>query len=372
MPLNRTVAAVVFALSAAACNRTPAGGPGAGQAFPPTPVKLAAAEASAIPDTTEYVATLKSLRSTAIEPQIEGQITQILVKSGDRVAQGAPLFQIDPRRQQAAVSSQEAERTAREADVNFAKQQAQRSHDLLAAGAISQQELEQSETGLRTAEANLQALQAQVQQQQVQLRYFTVTAPTPGIVGDVPVRVGSQVTTSTQLTTIDQNDTLEVYVQVPVERAGDLKNGLPIDILSSTGSESLASTTVTFISPRVDDQTQSVLVKGTVRNLDEKLRASQYVRARIKWKTTQGIVVPVTAVMRINAQYFAFIAEKAQGRNGQPGLVAKQRAITVGPIVGNSYPVLDGIKPGERIVVSGIQKIGDGAPIAPMPDAPTS
>src|SRR6185295_16457744 len=111
-----------------------------------------------------------------------------------------------------------------------------------------------------TAEANLRALTARVQEQQVQLRYYTVAAPTAGVVGDVPVRVGNQVSPQTVLTTIDQNETLEIYVSVPVERAGDLRNGLPIVILSSDGADTLGRTVVNFISPHVDDQTQSVLV----------------------------------------------------------------------------------------------------------------
>ena len=342
---------------ASGCQSAPSGA-AAGQGMPPTPVALASARAAPIEETTEYVATLKSLRSTTIQPQVDGQITRILVKSGDRVRQGAPLVQIDPRRQQAAVSSQEAERAARDASVAYARQQAQRARELFAAGAISKQEMEQAETALRTAEANLQALTAQVQQEQVQLRYFTVTAPTAGIVGDVPVRVGNQVSTQTMLTTIDQNETLEVYVAVPIERAGALRKGLPIQILGPDGAQHLGTTVVDFISPRVDDQTQSVLVKGQVRNPDGTLRASQYVRARIIWKTAEGLVVPVTAVLRISGQFFAFVAE---GTGGQ--LVAKQRAIKVGPITGNNYPVVDGINAGDRVVVSGVQKLADGAPI---------
>jgi RND family efflux transporter MFP subunit len=334
-------------------------------AFPPAAVQLETARTAPLEESSEYVATLKSLRSTAIQPQIDGQITQVFVKSGDRVRQGAPLLQIDPRRQQAAVSSQEAERAAREADVAFARQQQERARELYAAGAISKQELEQAETGLRTAEARLQSLQAQVQQQQVQLRYFTITAPTAGVVGDVPVRVGNQVSPQTVLTTIDDNDALEVYLQVPIERAGQLKNGLPIRILSSDGSETLGTTAITFVSPRVEDQTQSVLVKGLVRNPGGTLRSSQFVRARIIWKTMDGLVVPVTAAVRINGQYFAFVAEDAKGADGRPSLVARQRAIKVGPIAGNNYSIADGIKPGERVVVSGAQKLADGAPIAP-------
>jgi len=358
MLLRRAAGAAVVwaALAAAACNRAQqAAGP---PQMPPTPVGLAAARVVPIEDTSEYVATLKSLRSTTIQPQIEGQITQILVRSGDRVQQGAPMIQIDARRQQAAVSSQEAEVAAREAAVAFARQQQQRSSELFAAGAISKQELEQAETALRTAEAQLKALQAQVQQQQVQLRYFTVTAPTSGIVGDVPVRVGNLVTTQTVLTTIDQNDVLELHVSVPMERAPALKIGLPIRVLSSDGAETLATTAVDFISPHVDDQTQSVLTKAQVRNADGRLRAMQYARARVVWKTSEGLVVPVTAVLRISGQFFAFVAEDKGG-----ALVARQRAIKVGQIVGDNYPVLDGIKAGERVVTSGAQKLADGVPI---------
>jgi RND family efflux transporter MFP subunit len=343
-------------LAAAACNRTQtAGSP---PQMPPTPVTLVTAAAKPIEETTEYVAMLKSLRSTTIQPQIDGQITQILVKSGDRVRQGTPLMQIDPRRQQAAVSSQEAERAAREAAVAFARQQAQRARDLYAAGAISKQEQERADTELRTADADLKALQAQVQQQEVQLRYFTIAAPTAGVAGDVPVRVGHVVTPQTVLTTIDQNQILEVYVSVPVERGAALKNGLPIQILSGDGKERLASTAVNFISPHVDDQTQSILVKGQVQNPGGTLRAMQYVRARIIWKTSDGLVIPVTAVLRVSGQFFAFVAEDSGGK-----LVAKQRAIKVGQIAGDSYPVLDGLKPGDRVVTSGTMKLADGAPI---------
>ena len=350
----------------AGCNRAPQAPPGA-QAFPPAAVKLEPAHPAPIEDTSEYIAMLKSLHSTAIQPQIDGQITEIFVKPGDRVRQGDRLVQVDPRRQQAAVSSQEAERAAREADVAFARQQHQRASELLAAGAISKQELEQAETALKTAEANLQSLQAQVRQQEVQLRYFTITAPTTGVIGDVPVRIGNQVTPQTLLTTIDQNDSLEINVQVPIERARELKNGIPIRILTNDGSATLGTTTVNFISPRVDDQTQSVLVKGLVRNPTGALRASQSVRAQVVWKTAEGLVVPVTAAIRINGQYFAFVAEETTGPDGKSALVSRQRAIKVGPIAGDNYSVLDGLKPGDRVVVSGAQKLADGAPIAPAP-----
>ena len=303
-----TAAGVACLAVATGCNRAPQNA--AAPVFPPTAVTMEAAAMVPIEDATEYVATLKSLRSTAIQPQIDGQVTDVYVKSGDRVRAGDRLVQIDPSRQQAAVSSQDADRAAKEADVAFARQQQQRAADLFAAGAVSKQEVEQTEMALKAAEGRLQSLQAQVRQQEVQLRYFTVAAPTGGIIGDVPVRVGNMVSPQTMLTTIDQNDTLEVYVQVPIERAGQLKNGLPIRIFGSEGDQALATTSVNFIASRVDDQTQSVLVKGLVRNPEGALRASQFVRAEIVWKTTEGLVVPVTSAVRINGQYFAFVGER--------------------------------------------------------------
>jgi RND family efflux transporter MFP subunit len=368
MDITRMAIAMALAAMVSGCNRAPAGPP-PGMAMTPTPVVLAPARATPIEDASEYVASLKSLRSTTIQPQIDGQITKILVAAGDRVRQGAPLMQIDARRQQAAVSSQQAELAAAEAAVSFARQQQQRNNELYAAGAISKAQLEQTDTAQRTAEANLKALQAQVQQQEVQLRFFTVTAPTAGVVGDVPVRVGSQVTPQTLLTTIDQNETLEVNVSVPIERASALKIGLPLQVWSNDGAQQIAATTVNFVSPHVDEQTQSILVKGVVKNPGGALRAAQNVRARIVWRTADGLVVPVTAVLRINGQFFAFVAEPGAGS----ALTAKQRAIKVGPIAGDNYPVLDGIAPGERIVVSGAQKLADGAPItaeSPAPSAP--
>ena len=107
------VAAAFLAGLAVSCGGGAQPGQGGPQGFPPTPVKIVDARTTPIEDATEYVATLKSLRSTTIQPQIDGQITQIFVRSGDRVGQGDRLMQIDPRRQQAAVSSQEAERASR-------------------------------------------------------------------------------------------------------------------------------------------------------------------------------------------------------------------------------------------------------------------
>jgi RND family efflux transporter MFP subunit len=306
---------------------------------------------------TEYVATVKSRRSTTIQPQVEGFITAIMARPGQRVSRGTPLMQIDAGRQQAAVASLQSVRAAREADVKFAQQQAARMKKLYEAGAVSQQEYEQAATAVQTSEAQLQATDAQIREQQVELGYHRVTAPTAGIVGDIPVRVGDRVTRQTVLTTVDENAGLELYINVPVAQASGLKPGLAVRIVDDTG-QPIARSEVNFISPSVDPATQSVLVKAPVQ-ADAPFRTDQFVRTQVVWSREPGLTVPLVAVTRINGQYFVFVAE--QGDGGM--LIARQRAVQLGPIVGNDYTVLSGVKAGERLIVSGVQKIGDGIPV---------
>ncbi len=322
-------------------------------------VKIQVAKSVKVEDSSEYVATLKSRDSAVIMPQVEGQITAINVHSGDRVSPGQPLMQIDPARQQATVKTQEDTLTAKQADVEYAKQEYERTSGLYKAGVVSKQALDQAKSALDSAQAQLQALSAQVRQETVQLHYYRVTAPTSGIVGDIPVRVGDRVNTSTQLTTVDKPGSLEAYVYVPLEKAPQLKMGLPVEILD--GEENVAEKSkITFISPQVDNTTQTILVKARLTNNRDRLRNAQFIRARVIWGTHDGPVVPVLAVSRIGGQYFAFVAEDQNGK-----LVAHQKALKVGQIVDNNYVVLDGIQAGDKVIVSGTQFLVDGAPVRP-------
>jgi len=332
---------------------------GAPPAMPAMPVRIQVAKAVAVDDSSEYVATLKSRGSAAIMPQVEGHITRIFVRSGDRVPEGTPLMQIDPEKQRATVSSQEDSRAAKVAAVQYARQQYDRVQGLKSSGVISQQELDQAKTALDAAEADLRAVESQVREQQAQLSYYRVTAPATGVVGDIPVRVGDRVTVTTLLTTLDSPGVMEAYVSVPVERAAQLQLGMPVRIVDSTGNV-LAESRVTFVSPQVDDQTQTVLVKAGIANTGT-LRPAQFIRARVVWGSRQTPTVPVLAVSRISGQYFAFVAEQEKD-----GLVARQKPVKVGEIVGNDYVVLEGIKEGDRVIVSGTQFLRDGVPVAPQ------
>jgi len=351
--------ALFLAAMGMACSGSSANGVRA-QGDPAVPVKIQVAQSVPISDTTEYVATLKSRDSAVIMPQVEGQITEIRVHSGDRVSPGAVLMQIDPTKQQATVNSQEHGRAAQEANLAYAQQQYDRINALAAAGVVSRQELDQAKSALDTAQAQLKSLDAQVQEQQVQLHYYRVTAPSTGIVGDIPVHVGDRVTTTTMLTSVDKPGSLEAYVYIPVERSPQLKINMPVQIVNGSG-DVMADSRVTFISPQVDNTTQTVLIKSRIANNEDRLRNLQFIRARVIWGMHLGPVVPVVAVSRVGGQYFAFVAEDQNGK-----LVAHQKPLRIGEMTGNDYVVLEGIKPGDKIIVSGVQFLVDGAAVSPQ------
>jgi RND family efflux transporter MFP subunit len=327
------------------------------QGPPGIPVKVETAQLVPVKDTTEYVATLKSRDTAVIMPQVEGQITAILVHSGSRVSAGTPLMQIDPAKQQAALKTQEDTVAAKQAELQWDEQEFERNSGLYNAKVISKQAFDQSRTAFDQARAQLQALQAQVRQESVQLHYYRVTAPSAGIVGDIPVRVGDRVTTTTPLTTVDKPGSLEAYVYVPIERSSQLKMNLPVQIVDQSGNV-IAESRINFISPQVDSTTQTVLAKAPIANNNDKLRNAQFIHARIVWGTQERTVVPVLAVSRLGGQYFAFVAEQQDGKT-----VAHQKPLQVGDMTGNNYVVLEGIKPGDKIIVSGTQFLVDGAPV---------
>lgn len=328
------------------------------------PVKTTIIGPVPITDSSEYLATLYSRHSTVLNPQVEGQITSILVRSGQHVKAGTALMQIDPLKQQATVGSQEAARAAQETNVHFAQIQFDRAQKLLDAGVTSKQEYDQAKTNLDAAQHQLQSLESQVQEQQVELHYYRVLAPTEGIVGDIPVRVGDRVTNTTKLTTVDQPGPLEVYINVPVERSKDLKIGQKVQLLDTQGNV-VAESQIDFISSEVDNGTQSILAKATIKNSADTLRTSQFARARIVWRTHDGLVIPVLAVTRINGQFFAFVVT-GSGKSE----VAHQKVVTVGEIAGNNYVLLGGLEAGDRVVIEGGQNLVDGTPVTEVSQDP--
>ena len=325
------------------------------------PVKTETINLSPVPRQDEYVATVKSRRSANIQPQVDGTITKILVRSGDRVKTGQPLMTIDPLKQEAVVNQQKSTEAQKKATLDYDTVDLARQQKLYEEGVASKQTYDLAVQAYNNAKADYDASMAATLSEQRQLAYYDLTAPFDGVVGDIPVHLGDYVSPQTVLTTVDENADLEAYIYIPTERASEIHMNLPVQIVNSNG-DLLDSSRIYFISQQVDNATQGILVKAPIHAPIDKFRNAQLVKARVIWSTAPTPTVPVLAVTRIGGQTFVYVA--APGEKG--GTVAKQRAVTLGDTVGNDYAVTDGLKPGEKVIISGIQLLTDGAPIQPM------
>ena len=327
------------------------------------PVQTITVAAVPVPQSDEYVATIKSRRSATINPQVDGNITAILVHSGDHVTPGQRLMEIDPTKQEATVASQEATDQQLLAVYQYNQLQIGRQRKLFAAGIISKDALDQSEQAYASAKANYESALATLRTQQQQLAYYHIAAPFDGIVGDIPVHVGDYVSPTTMLTTVDENKDLEAYIYIPTERASQVRTGLGVQIVDNSGNP-IENTAIDFVSPQVDDQLQGILVKAPVHS--SILRNQQLVKARVVWGTSPRPVVPVLAVTRLGGQAFVFVAQDA----GSGHFIAHEQAISLGDTVGNNYAVLAGLNNGDKVIVSGTQILQNNMPVMPLPPGP--
>jgi RND family efflux transporter MFP subunit len=348
---------LVTALALTGCSKT---GVAAAPSGPPSlPVRIQIAQTQLVPESTDYLATLKSRNSSALQPQVEGDIIRIFVRSGEQVPAGAPVLEIDPRKQQATVGNQEAAWKSKLAVVQMNRLDLERKKQLFAAGVIAKADLDTSQASYDSSRADAEALEAAIREQKEQLRYYTVHAPAAGIIGDIPVRVGDHVTNQSLLTTLDRGGDLEAYVYVPADRSSAVHLNLPLELVDDNG-KSVLRAPVFFISPQVDTASQTLLLKARIPS-SKGLRNDQQVHARVIWSEKKSPLIPLTAVSRLSGKVFAFVVE-GQGQQ----TVARQRLIRVGDVIGNDYIVLEGIQPGDRIIVSGVQILADGMPVTPQ------
>ena len=363
-------------------------------------VKLATINQTMVEDASEYTAVLKSRKSITLYPKVDGHVTRIFVVSGDDVKPNQLLMEIDPLKQKAAVvsyqdaiqtakadldtarenlKSLEATKASRVSNLGFAQHQVSRYSALEKQGAVATQDLDQWVNQAKIAQGemdNVEALikaqkatifkleraihqaDASLKAQQEELNYHNIKAPFHGMVGDIPVKLGDYVTPSTKLTSLTENKPLEVYVSVPTDRANQLHLGMNIELLDEK-EKLLGTSRVFFISPSVDETSQSILIKSAFANADCRLRADQLVRAKVIWSRKPGVLVPTNGVAHSAGQDFVFVAQA----EGPDKMLARQIPVKLGNIERDSYQILAGVKAGDRIVVSGIQNLVDGAPI---------
>ena len=324
------------------------------------PVKVSAISLSPVPSSDTYIATIKSRRSATMQPQVDGNLTRIYVKSGDVVKAGQILMQIDPLKQVATVQSQQGTQYQKQAVYQYNETDLERQRKLYEAGVVSKQTYDQALQAFNNSKGDFDSASALTTTQKQQLAYYDIRAPFAGVVGDIPVHLGDYVSPTTLLTTVDENADLEAYIYLPTERALQVRTGLPVELLDTNG-EVLAKSTISFLSPQVDNGLQSILAKAEIPHSAQRLRNEQLVKARVTWSTAPAPVVPVLAVTRIGGQSFVFVASPKGD-----GFVAHQEAVTLGETVGNTYPVISGLKPGDKVILSGLQFLQEGAPVQPL------
>ena len=304
------------------------------------PVQVAPVTLSPVPSSDTYVSTIKSRRSATMQPQVNGNLTSILVKSGDPVKAGQLLMQIDPLKQSATVESQLGTQLQKKAVYDYSKIQVERQRKLFEAGVVSRDAFDQATQAYENSKADYESSSALTGTQQQQLAYYQIRAPFTGIVGDIPVHVGDYVSPTTLLTTVDENTQLEAYIYVPTERAAQVRTGLPVEILDTAGN---------------------ILAKAEIPKSARKLRTEELVNARVTWNTNPAPVVPILAVTRVGGQSFVYVA--AQKGDAYS---AHQVPVTLGETVGNTYPVLSGLHPGDKVIISGLQFLQEGPPVKPL------
>ncbi|MDV3353144.1 efflux RND transporter periplasmic adaptor subunit [Leptothoe sp. LEGE 181152] len=379
------------------------------------PVTIEQMRPETLRDQATFVGTLDAQAGVVLQPEADGRITRIYVSSGDQIAAGDPIMELSADRSQAelsaALASVSAAQSARdnsraqlqslvaqririEADVKLQNTEFGRTQRLVEAGAQSQQELDEVErdrdaaiasleaateeieaaqASLSQAEAFLEQSQATAEATREDLLDKTVTAPIAGVVGDIPVELGDYVQVGGTLTTITQNEVLELEIDIPAEQLGEIQLGMPVELLTFGAGEPVATGALSFISPQTDVSTQTVLAKARFSNLAGNLQDNQRVDVRVILDERPGLLIPATAITRLGGQSFVYVAADAPPpEDGQPpieGPVAQLRPVTLGAMQGNNFQVLEGLSAGEEIVTTGLLNLQDGVPITPQEEA---
>jgi multidrug efflux pump subunit AcrA (membrane-fusion protein) len=184
-----------------------------------------------------------------------------------------------------------------------------------------------------------------------------IKAPISGKIAEISVNIGEFITKGQILTSIINNQTLDLKINVPIEKLSQLKIGLPVEIIDSSGNTSSKSQ-INFISPKVNQQ--GIMAKAIVYN-NKNFRTNQIVTVRLIWEQKPAILIPVESVSRIAGESIVFIVKEHKKSSGSTS-VAESRLVELGNIQGKQYQVVSGLKVGEKLIVSNILNLSDGIP----------
>jgi RND family efflux transporter MFP subunit len=367
-------------------------------------VKISTLQVGMVQESSDFVANIESQYSVELPSKIAGQVSQILIKSGEQVSEGAAILQVDSRPQtleeinaakqaamverenaRAKLQSLEAARQSQITDLELQQKDYERYASLAEQGAIPRRTQEQYASKLSTAKAQLNAIDAQIQGEQSNIleaetafqkaeedlrnrqnqpRNYRITAPFSGTVGNLTVQVGDLVTTFTPLVTVSQNKPLEINISVPAAKSSQLREGLPVEILNPQG-EIITTSKIADIARNEKNEEPGSVITALLNNSEGLLKPHQLVRARVIWNQRYGVLVPTRAVSRIGGETFVYVVQTEASLDGESQLIARKRRVNLGNIRDDHYQVLAGLQPEEKIVTSGLLNLKDGALIVP-------
>ena len=368
-PLPLVLSAAAF-LMIGACSDGQSAGAGP---MPPPEVGVLTIAPAPVVNIVELPGRVEALRTAEVRARVDGIIEQRLYAEGSDVGRGAPLFRIDSRPLRASLDVQLAAVRRAQAEADNAAREVARYRPLVARDAISKQEFEAAQARLARARADVGSAQAQVRQAQLTLGYTTVAAPIAGRVGRAEVTEGALASQSagTLLTKIEQIDQVYVNFSQSSEELLALRRqsagGGPaiartVTVLLEDGSAYGITGTLNFLDQSVDPTTGGVGLRAVFRNPQRLLLPGQFVRVRIEaGANPNGIAVPQRAVQLTPAGSAVMVLG--------PGNMPSPRPVKLGRMDAGLWVVTAGLRPGERIIVDGLQKVRPGAPVKPVPAA---
>lgn len=321
--------------------------------------RLSASVTSAIADFKKAEADLQRTQVDLELARTNYKRATFLVESGVQPQQDLDNKTRDLDTSIANVESQKKTRDAFAANVEAAKQ----------ARNAAVQNLQAAEQRVQAAKAIVAKSAALIEQSRGQkgsieqeLIYNRINAPISGQIGDFnSKKIGDYLNTGEKLTTITNNQEFHLNINIPTEYLNRLRLGLPVEIVNPDGTPGIRGA-ITYISPLIDQSSQSVIVKVTFKN-DGTLKDAQYVRVKVIWDVKPGLLIPTVAVTSLGGQKFVYLASGGNSETGEGQLVAKQQPIQVGAIQGQSYQVISGVNPGDKIAVTRILDLKDKTPI---------
>lgn len=358
-----------------ACASLGACGKKAQPAPPPPEVEVITLASQQVANVIELPGRVQAVRTAEVRARVDGIVERRLYEEGTDVRAGQALFRIDPRQNKAAYdAAQAALARARAGSVNAA-QVVRRYSTLVPDQAISKQEYDAAVATQRQSEADAASAAAQVERARLDLTYTTVTSPIAGRAGRAQVTEGALVSASqaTLMATVEQLD--PVYVNFSQSRGELLKlrrdmasgavrapqlDRVRVTLLLEDGTHYGIAGHLDFLDMSVDENTGTVSIRSEFPNPQRTLLPGQFVRARIEGGVTnQGLVVPQRSV-QISPQGSSVMVV---GKNN----IAAARPVRLGELQGGNWVVQSGLKPGDRVIVNGLQSVRPGAPVRIAP-----